>query len=118
MSTSVIYGRHGDGVFKGKIIGERKYQVDFSSSTLSMGTYHFIDGERIGVYYRGNTRTCGRCHKSSSECHGGGIAKDCQELGGDRIDHMKKLWETMGSPLHLSSCLNHQLSGLKKIKRR
>ena len=54
LSTSVIYGRHGDGPFKGKINGERKYQVDFSSSTLSMGTYHFIDGERIQVYCMGN----------------------------------------------------------------
>lgn len=96
ISNSVIYGRHGEGPFKGKVNGERKYQVDFTSSTKSMGTYHYLDGERLRVYYMGNDKTCGRCHTDSSVCPGGGIAKDCHEMGGNRtdlIDHMKKLWE-------------------------
>ena len=98
VSDSVIYGRHGGGPFKGKVNGERRYQVDFSSSSHKMGTYHWLDGERIRVFYRGNTRTCGRCHKPSGNCPGGGIAKECQERGGARVDlieHMKELWQSI-----------------------
>ena len=60
-----------------------------------MGTYHYIDGSRIRVFYRGNTKTCGRCHQGSGQCKGGGVAKECEELGGSRVylsDHMKSLW--------------------------
>ena len=95
ISSSVIYGRHGDGPFKGKVNGDRKYQVDFTGSTMNMGTYHFLDGERIRVYFRGNIKTCGRCHQTSNQCPGGGIARDCQDKGSQRvdlIDHMKSLW--------------------------
>ena len=61
-----------------------------------MGTYHFLDGERIRVYFRGNVKSCGRCHQTSQQCPGHGIAKDCQQAGGPRvdlIDHMKNLWQ-------------------------
>ena len=46
---------------EGKINNERKYQVDFSDSKMKMGTYHFLDGARVRVYYKGNEKTCGRC---------------------------------------------------------
>ena len=59
VSKNVIYGRHGEGPFKGKVNGDRKYQVDFSTATHAMGTFHFLDGERIKVFYRGNTKTSG-----------------------------------------------------------
>ena len=99
VSKGVIYAKHGEGPFKGKFNGDRKYQVDFTSATTSMGTYHYLDGERIRVFYRGNSKTCGRCHKCSTVCPGGGLARDCQEMGGERtdlIEHMKKLWEVIG----------------------
>ena len=99
VSNSVIYDRHGEGPFKGKVNGDRKYQVDFSGSNLSMGTYHFLDGERIRVYFRGNIKTCGRCHQSAQTCLGGGIARNCQSQGGQRVDlfeHMRNLWATIG----------------------
>ena len=99
VSNSVIYDRHGDGPFKGKVNGDRKYQVDFSGSSLSMGTYHYLDGERIRVYFRGNIKTCGRCHQSAQTCLGGGIARNCQSEGGQRVDlfeHMRNLWATIG----------------------
>ena len=99
VSNSVIYDRHGDGPFKGKVNGDRKYQVDFSGSSLSMGTYHYLDGERIRVYFRGNIKTCGRCHQSAQTCLGGGIARNCQSQGGQRVDlfeHMRNLWATIG----------------------
>ena len=59
MSNQVIYAKHGEGPFKGKLNGDRKYQVDMTTAKASMGTYHFLDGERVRVYYRGNTKTCG-----------------------------------------------------------
>jgi hypothetical protein len=95
MSQNVSYGRYSEGPFIGKINNERKYQVDFSDSKKKMGTYHFLDGSRIRVFYRGNEKTCGRCHHGQSECPGGGIAKECEKKGGARLlltDHMRKLW--------------------------
>ena len=97
-SKQVIYARHGQGPFKGKLNGDRKYQVDMSSSR-SMGTYHYLDGERVRVYYRGNTKTCGRCHSVPQYCPGGGLAKECQSEGGSRkdlIQHMKEVWSEIG----------------------
>ena len=99
VSQNVIYGRHGEGPFKGKVNGDRKYQVDFSAATTTMGSYHFLDGERVRVYYRSNTKTCGRCHQGGSQCPGGGIARECQNMGGQRkdlIEHMKELWHQIG----------------------
>ena len=44
-------------------------------------------------------KTCGYCHKIASSCAGDGIAKNCKENGGKKIDlatHMKALWEKIG----------------------
>ena len=54
-----------------------------------MGTFHFLDGERVKIFYRGNLKTC----------PGNGIAKECKNNGGTRLDlakHMKKVWEQIG----------------------
>ena len=99
VSNNVIYARHGEGPFKGKLNGDRKYQVDMTAATSTMGTYHYLDGERVRVYYRGNTKTCGRCHQGPQQCRGGGIARECQAEGGTRKDlnkHMKDIWEQIG----------------------
>ena len=96
---AAIYTKFETGPFKGKYNGGRKYQVDFSDSSRQMGTYHLIDGCKVRVFYRGNIKTCGRCHKVASECLGGGMAKDCDAAGGSRVflsDHMKYLWTKIG----------------------
>ena len=83
LNVNVIYSRFQEGSFKGKINGERKYQVDFTGSKKTMGTYHFLDGARVRIFYRGNEKTCGRCHNTASRgCKGAGIARDCEEQGG------------------------------------
>jgi hypothetical protein len=95
MSQNVSYGRYSEGPFIEKINNERKYQVDFSDSKKKIRTYHFLDGSRIRVFYRGNDKTCGSCHQGQSGCPGGGVAKECEKKGGARLlltDHMKKLW--------------------------
>ena len=74
VSNNVVYSKYNEGPFKGKYNGERKYSVNFTNG--NMGTYHFLDGAKIKIFYRGNIRTCGRCHSSSYYCPGKGIAKD------------------------------------------
>ena len=110
LSNAVIYARFDTGPFQGKYNGERKYQVDFSKASKQMGTYHIIDGSKVRVFYRGNKKTCGRCHKMASECTGFAIAKNCATGGGKQVflsEHMKKLWEEIGfvpSTFELDEC--------------
>ena len=85
LNKNVIYGKFTDGPFSGKYTGERKYQVNFTDVKRHMGIYHFLDGARIGVYYRGNIKTCGRCHSSAYHCPGGALAGVCEEKGGEMI---------------------------------
>ena len=99
ISNSVIYCKYLEGPFRGKYSGERKYQVDFPQNSRRMGTYHYLDGARIRIFYRGNEKTCGRCHGPARVCPGKGMAKDCDAAGGPRVnlnDHMKKLWREIG----------------------
>ena len=59
----------------------------------------YLDGEHVRVYYRGNMKTCGRCHQGAQLCRGGGIARECQEEGGARKDlfqHMHETWLQIG----------------------
>ena len=60
-----------------------------------MGTFHYLDGAKIKIFYKGNLFTCGRCHKGRNSCEGEAIAKTCMEKGGQRVslfDHMRTLW--------------------------
>ena len=99
LSRNVVYGKYTEGPFRGKYNGDRKYQVDFTSCRRTMGTYHYLDGAKVRVFYRGNEKTCGRCHKTPNVCLGLGIARDCDTLGGGRVhitDHMRALWAEIG----------------------
>ena len=99
VNQEVIYGKHGDGPLQGGFNGDRKYNVEFSDSARSMGTYHFLDGARVRIFYRGNKKTCGRCHEESGSCPGEGYAKDCQVKGGKKVDlaeHMRNIWKEIG----------------------
>ena len=71
ITKDVIYGKYGEGLFKGKLTGVRKYQVDFSEAKLQMGTFHILDGQKVKVFYRGKGSTCGWCHADSIKCLGG-----------------------------------------------
>ena len=96
VKREVIYSKYSEGPLKGKYNGERKYQVDFSKSSLAMGTYHIIDSSKVRVFYMGNKKTCGRCHQFAGTCPGGGMAKECEEKEGPRVilvEHMKKVWD-------------------------
>ena len=98
MNNSIIYSKFTEGPFKGKYTGERKYQVDFMNAK-PMGTYHYLDGCRIKIFYRGNIKTCGRCHETAQSCPGEGLANQCHEAGGPRVtlvEHMRKIWALIG----------------------
>ena len=87
------------GPFKGKYSGQRKYQVNFSKSNSQMGTYHVIDGTKVRVFYNGNVKTCGNCHRNAASCPGEAVAKQCIAAGGKKVylsDHMKELWAEVG----------------------
>ena len=99
ISNEVIYSKFTEGPFRGKYSGERKYQVEFQKGFRSMGTYHFIDGAKIRIFYRGNEKSCGRCHEQARTCPGRGIARDCDKAGGPRVnlsEHMQRLWADIG----------------------
>ena len=77
------------------INNERKNEVDFSDAKIKMGTFHYLDGARVRVFYKGNMKTCGRCHQGKLDCPGGGISKDCEKAGGSRkllTEHITKIW--------------------------
>ena len=89
----VYPGAPGSSLCAGKLNGNRTYMVEI---TKPMGSYHIIDGEKVSVKYRGQDRTCARCHKTESVCPGKAIARDCTS---ERIllsVHMEEHWEKVG----------------------
>ena len=93
-----VYVKIKEGPFEGLKNGDRKYMMDFTGGR-NLGTYHLVDGANVHISYAGQRRTCGRCHKVPSACPGGGIARTCDERGGQKIglrEHMDSLWVEIG----------------------
>ena len=89
----VYPGASGSSLCAGKLNGHRSYMVEV---TKPMGSYHIIDGEKVSVKYRGQDKTCARCHKTESVCPGKAMARDCTS---DRVllsTHMEEHWEKVG----------------------
>ena len=89
----VIHHVYQNGPLKGIKDGTRSYMVNI---TKPLGSYHIIDDTKVSIRYRGQSRTCAKCHKSAFGCPGNGMAKDCTA---DRIflsDAMKSHWEEIG----------------------
>ena len=85
----VYPGAPGSTICAGKLNGNRTYMVEV---TKPMGSYHIIDGEKVSVKYRGQDKTCARCHKTESACPGKAMARDCTS---DRVllsTHMEEHW--------------------------
>ena len=92
---SEIYVKEKEGPLEGLYNGNRRYLVDFSLGR-NLGSYHIIDGANVHVTYAGQRETCGRCHKTSKDCPGGGMAKQCEEKSGVKVsllDHMRQHWK-------------------------
>ena len=89
----VYPGEAGSTLLAGKLNGDRSYMVEILKP---MGSFHIIDGEKVSVKYRGQLRTCARCHRSERDCSGKGIARECT---GERVllsIHMERHWEEVG----------------------
>ena len=87
----VYPGAPGSTLCAGKLNGNRTYMVEV---TKSMGSYHIIDGEKVSVKYRGQDKTCARCHKTESVCPGKAMARECTS---DRVllsAHKEDHWVT------------------------
>ena len=85
----VYPGEPGSSLLAGKQNGARSYMMEVKRN---MGTYHIIDGEKVTIKYRGQIKSCAKCHQSQFNCPGKGLAKDCSA---DRVllsDHMRKHW--------------------------
>lgn len=99
IKDDVIYCKYDNGPLRGGLNGERQYIYDFSDSPRKPGTFHILDSARVKIFFKGNTSTCARCHKTRSSCPGGGYANVCEENEGIRIslaNHMTKLWNEIG----------------------
>ena len=86
-------GAPGSSLCAGKLNGNRSFMVEV---TKPMGSYYIIDGEKVSVKYRGQDKTCARCHKTESVCPGKAMARDCNF---DRVllsTHMEEHWEKVG----------------------
>ena len=89
----VYPGVAGSSLCAGKLNGNRTYMVEV---TKPMGSYHIIDGEKVSVKYRGQDKTCARCHRTESICPGKAMARDCTSERVLLSTHMKEHWENIG----------------------
>jgi hypothetical protein len=94
VSGKVVYDVERNGPLKGVKNGDRKYLVDFTNG-INMSSYHLIDGVKVQVFYPGQRKTCGRCHKTALECPGKGFARDCNSPRVKLSDFMKAHWESI-----------------------
>ena len=106
----VYPGGPGTSLLAGKLNGDRSYMMEVSKP---LGSYHIIDGEKVSVKYRGQVRTCARCHQTEKQCSGKGIARDCR---GDRVllsSHMEKHWKEIGFLPETNSSLEEEEDDLE-----
>ena len=98
VNKKVIHGVFKEGPLSGFRNGDRSYKMEIKPNT-NIGTYHVIDGQRVTIRYPGQLQTCARCHNTARTCLGKGIARKCEELGGEKVDfsdHIAKLWNDIG----------------------
>ena len=98
LANKVVYGVFKEGPLRGFRNGDRSYKMEVKPN-VNIGTYHVLDGQKVTVRYPGQLQTCARCHSTAKTCLGRGIARRCEELGGEKVDlsdHIAKLWMEIG----------------------
>ena len=111
LTNKVLYGVFKEGPLRGIRNGDRSYKMEINPN-VNIGTYHVLDGQKVTVRYPGQLQTCARCHNTATTCVGKGMARRCEELGGEKVDlsdYISKLWTEIGySPekAELSADLN------------
>ena len=96
-NNKVVYGIYGDGPLKGFKNGDRSYQIVIKAGKY-LGSYHYIDNQKVSMRYPGQQQTCARCFQPSKHCKGRGLAKKCEEAGGNRVDftdYILNLWKNI-----------------------
>ena len=96
--TKVIHDTFKEGPLAGIKNGDRKYSVIFRPD-VAVGSTHVIDGQRVNFSFAGQRRFCYRCLRVSYDCPGRGVAKDCEESGGERrnlSEYMQEFWDKIG----------------------
>lgn len=103
-TSKVVYGVFAEGPLKGIRNGDRSYKVEIKPGS-NIGSYHFIDGQKVTLRYPGQQQTCARCHQTPQCCKGKGLARRCDAEGGVKIeftDYILDLWKKIGySPQNL-----------------
>ena len=103
-TNKVVYGVYSDGPLKGFKNGVRSYQMVIKAGT-NLGSYHFIDNQKVSLRYPGQQQTCDRCYQSARQCRGRGVARKCEEAGGTRVEfteYILDLWNAIGYSLDAS----------------
>ena len=98
VTNKVIYGVFGDGPLKGIKNGDRLYNVEVNS-TINLGTYHAIDGNKGTARCPGQQQTCARCFETHSTCPGREVARKCEVEEGPKVEfiaYIKDLWQKIG----------------------
>ena len=98
LSTKVMYGSFLSGPLEGLKNGSRSYKLELKAG-VNIGSYHYLDGQKVTLRYSGQKQTCGRCHHDAPYCVGKGLAKECEQNGGLRIEfsqYILNLWKKIG----------------------
>ena len=97
MTDPVIYdvypGAPGSSLLAGKQNNNRIYMVELHTE---MGSYHIIEGEKVSVRYRGQVRTCAKCHQVETVCSSFGKARDCEDERVLLSENMQQHWNKIG----------------------
>ena len=106
VTTRVVHRTYTEGPLEGIKNGDRSYKMEVRAG-VNIGSYHFLDGQKISLRYAGQQQTCGRCHEVPHKCKGNGVARRCEAEGGKRVefaDYILALWGRIGySPSNVDS---------------
>ena len=91
----VVHGVFTEGPLKGFRNGDRSYKMEIKLGR-NLGSYHFIDGQKVTLRYPGQKQTCARCHQTAQNCKGKGLARKCEYEGGLKVEfteYILDLWK-------------------------
>ena len=97
-TDKVVYGFFQEGPLQGLKNGDRSYKLELKQGS-NLGSYHYIDNQKVTMRYIGQQQTCARCFKNPRNCKGRGVAKRCEAEGGMKtefVDYILDLWKTIG----------------------
>ena len=98
ITNKVVYAVYSEGPLQGMGNGDRSFKMEIKPGN-NLGSYHVIDGQKVTLRYPGQQQTCARCHKTSQNCKGRGMARKCEAEGGLKVeftDYILELWKKIG----------------------